>query len=66
MQKVVFTRFGVGRGQEGAANLGAADFTTAKNSGKMGLLRGIMQSKAANSMFSGLRVSSLSLSLSLS
>ncbi len=31
MQKVAFTRFGVSRGQKGAANSAAADFTTAKS-----------------------------------
>ena len=83
MQNLTFTRFGVSRGQEGAADLGAADFTTAKNSGKIELLQGsaqnkagsVAQGKAANSVFSGVRavfalsrarVSSLSLSLSLS
>ena len=75
MQKSVFSHFGADFQTAGAADLGPANFTTAKNSGKMVLWRGIMQSKAANSVFrevwavfalSRARVSSLSLSLSRS
>ena len=74
MQKSVFSHFGADFQTAGAADLGAADFTTAKNSGKMELLQGsaqnkagsVAQGKATNSVFSGLRALSLSLSLSLS
>ena len=39
MQKVAFTRFGVSRGQEGAANLGAAEFQVSSKGCEVGALK---------------------------
>ena len=76
MQNLAFSHFGAGFQTADAANSVAADFTTAKNSGKMGLWQGIVQGKAASvaqsvakmwaRVVNSTRALSLSLSLSLS
>ena len=63
MQKSVFSHFGADFQTAGAADLGAANFTTAKNSGKMGLSR---LGHSVSGFVKGARALSLSLSLSLS